>query len=141
VNVSRSREPYPWRSLGLWLAIVMALIQALYSVWAFIDPAALAAYRGAPLDDHTDTAWVHAYGSRTLFIASVVALLVVKGDFINLRWAALFALVMVVSDALTALRADLPPSVLYRHIGTGMYLLITFAVLTRRLRITNTKCV
>jgi hypothetical protein len=118
--------------------MAMAVMQALYAVWAFTDPTALAAYRGTPLHESGDTAWVQAYGSRTLFVASVVALLLIRKDVTNLRWVALLGLVMPLSDALVALRADLPPAVVYRHVGTGIYLLITFAALARWKRTATT---
>lgn len=111
--------------------MAIAVLQSFYAGWAFLDPAALAAYRGMPLGEPVDVHWVHAYGSRTLFIAAVVGLLVVRKDLASLRWVALLGLVMPLSDAWDACRAGLPPAVVYRHLATGIYLLITFAVLTR----------
>jgi hypothetical protein len=65
-------------------------------------------------------------------VALVVMLLLVKKDLATLRWVALLGLVMPVSDALDAMRAGLPMAAVLRHVATAIYLLITFALLTRR---------
>jgi len=123
-----------WQVLGLSLVLLMALLQAFYAGWAFLDPLGLARFRGTPDIDAADVAWLHAYGSRTLFIALVVALLWIKKDTANLKWVALLGLFMPLSDGLSALRADLPAAYLYRQIGIALYLLFTFAVLVRASR-------
>lgn len=111
------------------MVAAMALLQCLYSAWAFVDPAGLAAYRGTPVSPD-QVAWVYAYASRTLFVAAVVTLLLIRKDLASLKWVALLGLVMPVIDAIDAVRAGLPCAVVFRHVGTAVYLLITIAVLT-----------
>jgi hypothetical protein len=120
-----------WRSVGFWMAAVMALVQATYALQAYLDPAAFAAYRGTPITDSNDAIWVHTYGSRTLFVALVVLVLLLRRDLVTLKWAALIGLVMPISDALVAVRAEASLVVVLRHVATGIYLLITFVVLSR----------
>jgi hypothetical protein len=122
------------RSVGFWMAAVMALLQAIYALQAFADPVAFAAYRATPIASLDGVRWVHTYGSRTLFVALVVALLLAREELGTLRWVALVGVIMPISDALIAFQANAPGAVLLRHIGTAIYLLITFVVLTRWLR-------
>ena len=122
-----------WRLIGFWMVAAVALLQGFYGVWAFVDPEALAVYRGASIEMSTEN-WVHAYGSRTLFVACVVLLLLGRGNFETLKWVALVGIIMPVSDAWTAIQATAPPVVILRHAGTAIFLLITFAMLTRALR-------
>ena len=120
-----------WRTLGYWMATVMAVVQAVYALQAFVDPAGFAAYRGTPITGDAGAMWVHTYGSRTLFVALVVALLLIRGELATLKWVALIGIVMPISDALVAIRAEAPLAVVLRHVATGLYLLITFVVIRR----------
>ncbi|MDF3019001.1 MAG: hypothetical protein K0Q92_304 [Steroidobacteraceae bacterium] len=123
-----------WRLSGFWLALIMALLQAGYAVQAFVDPGALADFRGMSVHDPASISWVYVYGSRTLFVALVVMVLLVRGDLVTLRWVAIVGLVMPLGDSLVALRTEAPVAVLSRHIGTAIYLLVTFGLLTRSTR-------
>lgn len=128
-----------WRSVGFWMAVVMGLLQALYAVQAFVDPSAFAIYRGTPLAAGGDAAWVHAYASRTLFVALCVGYLLVRRDLVTLKWIALFGLVMPVSDAVIAQNSGASISIVARHVGTVIYMIITFMALgswTRQSRTT-----
>ena len=120
-----------WRASGYWLALIMALLQAAYAVQAFADPGALADFRGMSVDDPASISWVYAYGSRTLFVALVVMVLLVRRDLATLKWVAIVGMVMPLGDALVALRTEAPMAVVLRHGATAIYLLVTFALLTR----------
>jgi heme A synthase len=113
------------------MAAIMAIVQAIYALQAFVDPAGFAAYRGTPITDAAGTMWVHTYGSRTLFVALVVALLLIREELATLKWVALIGIVMPISDALVAIRAEAPLAIVLRHVATGLYLLITFIVIQR----------
>jgi hypothetical protein len=117
------------RSIGFWMAAGIALLQGVYAVWAFVDPQAFASYRGSSLEGDGVVLWVHAYGSRTLFVALVVLLLLRRGDIEALKWIALFGLVMPVSDAWSALQSTAPNADVIRHILTAAYLVSTAALL------------
>ncbi len=117
------------RSIGFWMAVGIALLQGFYAVWAFVDPQAVASYRGGALEGDGGALWVHAYGSRTLFIALIVLLLLRRGDLATLKWVTLFGLVMPISDAWSAMHSVDPDAGIVRHVLTAAYLLLTFAML------------
>jgi hypothetical protein len=117
------------RSVGIWMAVGIALLQGFYAVWAFVDPQAVASYRGGPLAGDSAALWVHAYGSRTLFIALVVLWLLRRGDLATLKWVTLLGLVMPLSDAWSAVHSGDPGAGIVRHVLTAAYLLLTFAML------------
>jgi hypothetical protein len=121
------------------MAAGIAILQGFYAAWAFVDPQTLAAYRGASIGGPAEAIWAHAYGSRTLFVALVVLLLLRRGDLATLRWAALLGLVMPVSDAWSSIQAAAPHAEIVRHVATAIYLLITFAMLTHALRKTRSR--
>lgn len=120
-----------WRSIGFWMAAGVALLQGFYAVWAFLDPHAVAAYRGSSIEGPGEALWVHAYASRTLFIVFVVVLLLRRGDVATLKWVALLGLIMPASDAWSAIRSEAPAADVIRHVATAIYLFITFATLAR----------
>jgi Domain of unknown function (DUF4267) len=119
------------RSIAIWMAVGIALLQGFYAMWAFVAPQAVASYRGGSLDGDSALLWVHAYGSRTLFIALVVLLLLRRGDLATLKWVTLFGLVMPISDAWSAMHSANPEPGIVRHVLTAAYLLLTFAMLAR----------
>ena len=119
----------PLRSVGFWLAFVMALLQAVYALQAFLDPSGFATYRGTPLLASGDTDWVQIYASRTTFIALVVGSLLARRDMATLKWVALLGVVMPVGDALLAHQAEASLAVISRHVATVIYLLATFLTL------------
>lgn len=121
------------RSVGFWMAAGMMVLQGFYALEAFIDPVGLAAYRGTPLVGGSVT-WVQAYGSRTLFVALLVFLLLIRDELALLKWVALIGLVMPVSDALTTWQAQAPRIVVIRHVATAGYLLAVFVLLSRWLK-------
>lgn len=125
------------RSIGIWMVVAIALLQGFYAVWAFVDPQAVASYRGGSLEGDSAVLWVHAYGSRTLFIALVVLLLLRQGDLATLKWVTLFGLVMPISDAWSAMHSANPEAGIMRHVLTAAYLLLTFAMLARSSRKTR----
>jgi hypothetical protein len=120
-----------WRSAGVWLALLMGLLQAVYSLLAFTDPGAFAAYRGTPLAAEADAGWVHAYASRTLFVALIVGMLLARRDVTALTWVALLGLVMPASDAAISYTAGASASVVGRHVATMVFLFITSIALRR----------
>jgi hypothetical protein len=94
----------------------------------------VASYRGGSIEGHAEALWVHTYGSRTLFIALVVLVLLRRGDLATLKWVALLGLVMPFSDAWSAFQSAASQAEIVRHVVTAIYLLITFAMLTRATR-------
>jgi hypothetical protein len=117
------------QNLAIVLVFLMALLQGLYAFYAYLDPSSFAVLRGTELHDQGDTDWVRIYASRTLFVALIIGFLLYLKNFRILAWAALFGTVMPVADALLALQAGATSAVVYKHIATVIYLLITFVLL------------
>lgn len=113
----------PTATIGFWLAVPMALLQAFNVARAVLDPGGFAAYLGAPLAAADDASWVLVYASRTAFIALLVTILLVRRDLNALKWTALAALVMPLADAWVAQQAGADGAIV-RHLAIAAYLLI-----------------
>ena len=120
-----------WRSPAFWMAALMTLVQAAYAFQAYWDPGAFAEYRGTPLSASADAVWVQTYSSRTLFVSLIIGLLLLRRDHVTLKWVALAGVVMPASDALLAHQSGAANAIVFRHVATVFYLLITFAFLLR----------
>jgi len=114
---------------GAILVLIMALLQAFYAVFSYLDPAAFAGVRGTQLFSAMDADWVKIYGSRTLFIALLLGYLLYAKNHSALMWCALLGTVMPITDGLLAYAAQAPFKVVAKHIATILFLLVTFAVL------------
>lgn len=108
---------------------VMALLQLLYGVYAYIDPAAFSVVRGTVLFNAGDADWVQVYASRTLFIALIIAYLLYTKNLAALSMAALLGAVMPLTDAWLAYQAQAADQVVWKHVATLAYLAITFVLL------------
>ena len=117
----------PIRSLGFCLAALGGLLMAVNGVRAFVDPAAFAIYLGLP----GDAALVQVYGLRALFIALLVAALLVTRQRRALALLSACAVVMPVGDALLTSAAGAPAGTVLRHAAIALYLLVTALVLWR----------
>ena len=115
--------------LGITLVLVMTLLQGFYGVFAYIDPVAFSTVRGTELFSNMDSDWVIIYGSRTLFITLTFSFLLYYRHYSIIMWCALFGIVMPVTDGFLAYQAEAPFKVVFKHIATILYLIITFFVL------------
>jgi hypothetical protein len=109
----------------------MILLQAFYGAFAYIDPTAFSNARGTELFSPLDADWVNIYGSRTIFIALFFGFLLYTRNYSILMWGALFAIVMPITDGILAYQAEAPFKVVFKHIATIAYLVITFFVLRK----------
>lgn len=123
--------PFPWRSVTLWLAVLIAVLMAFNAWQAFSDPAAFAARFGLAGAADADAGFVHVYASRALFLAMVTATLLALRQFRALGLFALVAVVMPVADAMQVSAADGPGAIIVRHIVIAIYLIVTGALLLR----------
>jgi hypothetical protein len=114
---------------GITLVLLMTLLQGFYGMFAFLDPVSFANVRGTALFSKMDTDWVIIYGSRTLFITLTFSFLLYAKHYSIIMWCALFGIVMPVTDGFLAYQAEAPFKVLFKHIATVLYLVITFFVL------------
>lgn len=120
------------------MVALMAILQAIYAIYAFLDPSGFSEVRGTELFSVRDSDWVVVYASRTLFVALIIGFLLLKRDYKLLMWASLFGTVMPIADAWLAQSAGADSSVVYKHIATVVYLLITFTLLKYVSRSENT---
>lgn len=115
----------PTRTVGFWMAVPMAALQAFNVVRVVLDTEGFAAYMGAPLVAAGDASWVLIYGLRTAFIALLVTVLLVRRDLNALKWTAFAALVMPLGDAWIAHQAGAETTTVARHVAIAAYLLLT----------------
>ena len=117
--------------IAIALVFLMALLQGIYAIYAYMDPQAFSLLRGTELFVSGDADWVKIYASRTLFVALIIGYLLILREYKILVWASLFGTVMPVMDGLLAYQAGAENVVVYKHVATAVYLLITFLVLKR----------
>jgi hypothetical protein len=117
------------KRIGVALVSLMALLQAVYAIYAYLDPQAFALLRGTELFVPDDADWVKIYASRTMFVALIIGFLLIIREYNILVWASLFGTVMPATDAFLAYQAGAESVVVYKHVATVVYLLITFSVL------------
>ena len=120
------------KSAGFWMAAIGGLLMAVNSVRAFNDPAAFATYLGLPLVAPGDAALIYIYALRTLFIAALVAALLVTRQRRALALLSACAVVMPIGDALLASSAGAPTGTVLRHAAIATYLLVTASALWPR---------
>lgn len=114
---------------GFVLVLLMALLQAFYAFYAFVDPTAFAEIRGTELFSSQDADWVRIYGSRTLFVALIIGVLLYLRNYTLLIFAALIGMVMPAADAWLAFQANAADVVVGKHLATILYLGVTCSVL------------
>lgn len=115
--------------IGFTMVLLMALLHAVYAVYAYLDPQAFSQLRGTELFLAGDSDWVKIYASRTLFVALIIGFLLFIREYKILAWASLFGTAMPITDALLAYQANAESIVVYKHVATVMYLLATFVIL------------
>lgn len=114
---------------GVVLVLLMAAIQLVYALYAYIEPTAFSVARGTRLFDLGDVDWIRIYASRTLFIALFIGYLLYRKQFGVLAVASLLGIVMPATDALLAYEAGAGNKVIFKHVATALFLAITFVVL------------
>ncbi|WP_216825007.1 DUF4267 domain-containing protein [Agarilytica rhodophyticola] len=119
------------------LVFLMAVLQGVYAIYAFFDPVAFSELRGTELFSASDSDWIVIYASRTLFVALVVGFLLFKKQYKLLVWISLFGTVMPITDAWLAYQAGAPSVVVYKHVATVIYLIVTLVALKLVLRSEN----
>ena len=115
--------------IAFTMVLLMALLQLVYAVYAYIDPQAFAQLRGTELFASIDSDWVGIYASRTLFVALIIGFLLFIREYNILMWASLFGTVMPITDAWLAFHAGAEDAIVYKHVATAVYLLATMLVL------------
>lgn len=111
------------------LVFLMAALQLVYGLYAYVSPAAFSVTRGTELFAGQDADWVRIYASRTLSIALLIGYLLYARQFRALAVASLVGIVMPITDALLAYQASAAGGVVLKHVATAMFLVATFIVL------------
>lgn len=111
------------------LVFLMAALQLVYGLYAYVSPAAFSATRGTELFVGQDADWVRIYASRTLFIAMLIGYLLYAQQFRVLAVASLLGIVMPITDGVLAYQASATNGVVFKHVATAVFLVATFAVL------------
>lgn len=117
------------RTAGMILVLLMAGLQLAYALYAFADPAGFSLIRGTELIAADDSDWIRIYASRTLFIALIIGYLLYRKHFKILAVTSLLGTVMPVTDAWLAYQASAGDKVIFKHVATAFFLVITFAIL------------
>lgn len=120
-----------YRSIGFWMAVIIAVMMAFNAWQAFTDPAGFATRFGLAGAADDDPGFVRVYASRALFLALVTAVLLALRQFRALGWFALVAVVMPVADAVQVSAAGGPQLIVVRHGFIATYLLVTGWLLLR----------
>jgi hypothetical protein len=115
--------------VGCVLVFLMATLQFAYAIFAYIDPTAFSVTRGTELFVLGDADWVKIYASRTMFIALIIGFLLYSKQYKALAFASLIGTVMPATDALLAYQAQAADKVVFKHIATAVFLVVTFFVL------------
>lgn len=121
----------PLRSVGVWLAAILAVSQLANAARTVFDPEGFAVYLGLPLAAMADAALVQVYGARAAFLGLFALLLIALRQFSVLKWFALLAVIMPAVDFLLTLRAGAGIAILARHAAYVAYILLVFALLHR----------
>ncbi len=116
---------------GFILVLFMVLLQGFYAIFAYFDPSTFSSLRGTELFSEMDADWIKIYGSRTLFITLVLGYLLYSRNYFVLMWCALFGTVMPMTDGYLAYEAQAPIKVVFKHVATIVYLIVTFFVLKK----------
>jgi len=117
------------------LVFLMAALQLVYGLYAYVSPAAFSVTRGTELFVGQDADWVRIYASRTLFIAMLIGYLLYAQQFRVLAVASLLGIVMpitdgvLVTDGVLAYQASATNGVVFKHVATAVFLAATFVVL------------
>lgn len=130
----KESKPKLLEKIACVLVFLMAALQGAYAVYAFVDPVSFAMVRGTDLASLGDTDWVQIYASRTLFVSLIIGLLLYLKNYKILVWAALLGTVMPITDAYLAYEAHAENKIVYKHIATIAYLLVTFYFLSMVVR-------
>lgn len=117
--------------VGMILVMLMIFLQGGYGILAYIDPLYFSNVRGTELFSINDSDWVTIYGSRTLFIALFLGVLLYFRNYRVLMWCALLSIIMPVTDGILAYQAQVPLKVVMKHVLTTIYIIVTFFVLKK----------
>ncbi len=123
-----------WRSIGLWMSIILLLYILFNAGRAVFSPTEFATSYGAPLTDPANNAFVMVYAIRTLFLGLFGLGLLATRNFAGLTLFALVAVVMPLGDAALVISKGAAIDIGLRHFLIAAVLLLTWFLLWRSFR-------
>lgn len=129
--------PVAWRSVGIWLAVILIGYLFFNVLRAALSPREFAVYYGLPLSDPANDAFVYVYALRTLFLGLFGVALLVGRNFGTLALYILIATVLPIGDALLVTLKGASLDTIIRHILVVGFVLLTWFMLRRWVRATE----
>lgn len=120
-----------YRSVGIWMSVILVAYILFNAVRATLDPTGFAAYYGLPLTDPQNTAFVLVYAIRALFLGLFGLGLLAGRQYRALGLYALIGVVMPVGDAVLVAVGDGGTATVIRHGLTAVFLLVTGVLVLR----------
>lgn len=120
-----------FKTVGFWIAALMAVLQASNAIRAFAAPVSFSEYMGLPLENAADVGFVYVYGLRAAFISLLVIIFLAVRRFDALVWTAVAAVLMPVGDAILAQNAGAPLLTVFRHGAIAVYVVAAIFILRR----------
>ncbi len=120
------------RTAGFYLIILIALAQLSNGTRALLDPLNFSGYFGVQAS--ADLAWVQMYGTRSLLLGTLAAVLLWRREISALRWFSLLALPLPLSDLWLSHQAQASTLILLRHAAVALVLVVAFASFQRWLQ-------
>lgn len=136
-NISQSavNRPSPWRSLGIWMVVILIVYIFYSALRSFLNPVEFATGFGLPPASPNDNGFVYVYSIRAIFLGLLGLILLVRTNYSALTLFVLVATVMPVGDAvLVALNGG---SAVIQHVLTASVLLLTWFFMRRWLHQTS----
>jgi hypothetical protein len=130
-NISQSAESRrsPWRSLGIWMVVIL-IVYILFSAFRSLqNPVEFAAGFGLPPANPNNNGFVYVYSIRAIFLGLLGLVLLVRRNYSALALFVLVATVMPIGDAvLVALNGG---GTVIQHVLTAGFLLLTWFFMRR----------
>ncbi|MDX2077503.1 MAG: DUF4267 domain-containing protein [bacterium] len=130
-STQKSNTTTPWRSIGVWMAIILIVYQLFNFIRALLNPIEFASSFGVSLDADSNNAYIIVYAIRTLFIGLFGLALVVNRKWDILTLYALIAVVIPLGDALIVALNGGASGTIVRHVLTALFVLATWFMLQR----------
>jgi Domain of unknown function (DUF4267) len=121
----------PWRSAGVWMSALIALLMAINTWRAAPDPEAFARNFGIDAAAGAHPAFIYVYAVRAFFLGLVTAVLIWRREYVALSWFAAVAIVMPLGDVLLVMNAGGTSTIIARHLAIAAYLALTAFLLNR----------
>ncbi|MFN8477205.1 MAG: DUF4267 domain-containing protein [Kouleothrix sp.] len=132
ISKSAATQAKPaWRSVGVWLSIVLITFILFSAVRALLAPASFAATFGLPSADAVQNGFIAVYGIRSLFLSLFALGLLIQRQFAMLARFMLIATIIPIGDALLVAQRGGPTPIVIQHSATAGILLLTWFLLRR----------